>query len=729
MRKVATLRLARETARIFTDRVPLPRTAKVSDFEEFAPSPGFLYVATRGISSRVNANFDGWPAEEIRKSYRTFIGRPIFVDHHNYDSSRARGVVLDALIHDDKLASGHDDVWAELLVEVDAQTFPRLAQAILGGDIDAVSMGADVQRTICSACGNIAYEPSQFCAHIPAMKGKVVEVFDKTSGRKKSVMVWEDCEGINFFELSFVFDPADESALNADHFLAPAELQVVSRRIGQHIRKHGEPVERYHTRVAAMTKVARRKLADEVLMALPEEVDTLHEEKICPQCSNEFDGLICQHCGFEQPPEGLDDPDTEPDGMTMEVREQAEDNAKKAPEEAEEPTTDKSKSKATPQEPSPPKKGRRMAEKKKPSEKKPVERCSICGADLNRSRSWDCELGHPWFESDGYYQAPGSKDVYVSKSRQVAEKPKGGKNVSRFVEVASRRVALDNSSFPNAVGPYEQAPDETSVPAAEAPTKGTGQTRNDPGDANLDLDTEEVQGGQGQSEVTVKGDQVKHPQEGQATGRRARAVLLAKAETARRAAEFYRRKADVVLETDVTNLDSNPISEEETRRPQDTQDPEKPVNEGDQLNKADRPDSVNDGAETGLPVPPTRRDSPFNEVGPYKGSSRERDKFRVLRIANFVDDRIALGLTLKNKKMAEIGEFEKMPDEELEGYIRATEEFKEVQSRGASRRIKVSGRRNDQDASRFPDLSSPVQYSRGGDDVENERVADYLALI
>jgi hypothetical protein len=66
-------------------------TAALRDFD-FIPEPGMLYVTARAISSRVNANYDGWPAEELRKGYRTFIGRPVFVDHNNHNPENSRGV-------------------------------------------------------------------------------------------------------------------------------------------------------------------------------------------------------------------------------------------------------------------------------------------------------------------------------------------------------------------------------------------------------------------------------------------------------------------------------------------------------------------------------------------------------------------------------------------------------------------------------------------------------------
>jgi hypothetical protein len=109
------------------------------------------------------------------------------VDHHNSDPKKARGVIVDAKFHvdDHKTASldpyySSDDVdpehlpasWVELLLEVDAKNFPRLARAIIEGSrnpdkgIDGFSMGCDVERSVCSICKNSATSPEEFCNHI-----------------------------------------------------------------------------------------------------------------------------------------------------------------------------------------------------------------------------------------------------------------------------------------------------------------------------------------------------------------------------------------------------------------------------------------------------------------------------------------------------------------------------------------------------------------------------------
>jgi len=166
--------------------------AKIAAFEDYRTEDGYLYARIRAISSRVNKNHDGWPSVELaggqdvfdrhtsstggftvnanandQYGFSTFIGKPIFVDHHNSDPSRARGVIVDAKLHvdDHKTAAQKDSyyrdapsnhtppTWVELLLEVDAKSFPKLAKAIIDGSknakngIDGFSMGCFVPGT------------------------------------------------------------------------------------------------------------------------------------------------------------------------------------------------------------------------------------------------------------------------------------------------------------------------------------------------------------------------------------------------------------------------------------------------------------------------------------------------------------------------------------------------------------------------------------------------------
>lgn len=179
----------------------------------YEPRPGFLYVRSRMISSRCNDNHDEFPAEDIKASWKTAIGKPAFVNHHNEDHRRMRGVIIDAVLHEDVLPTSEPDTWIEALHEVDAVRFPKLAQAIISGRINRTSMGCDVGFSVCSACGNKASTPAEYCEHIPRMKGKIL-YRHTASGKREGHLIREICHKLSFFENSFlVEDPADPTAV------------------------------------------------------------------------------------------------------------------------------------------------------------------------------------------------------------------------------------------------------------------------------------------------------------------------------------------------------------------------------------------------------------------------------------------------------------------------------------------------------------------------------------
>ena len=189
------------------------RVAHRAEFDHVERRPGYLYVRSRAISSRINENFDGFNAEEIEKGYQTFMGKPVFVSHHNSNHRRARGAIVAVALHKDVLATGEADTWVEVLMEVDAINFPKLAQAIIAGEIARTSMGCDVAYSSCTFCGNKAYTEAEYCKHIPRLKGKRIRRVDAKTGASSMVLVAEQCFGLNFFENSLlVEEPADPTA-------------------------------------------------------------------------------------------------------------------------------------------------------------------------------------------------------------------------------------------------------------------------------------------------------------------------------------------------------------------------------------------------------------------------------------------------------------------------------------------------------------------------------------
>lgn len=182
------------------------KTAETMD--GFVMKPGFLYTVVRAISARVNQNYDGWPSEELKKSAHTFVGKPVFVNHENYDPTKARGVVVAA-----RYIENGNDKYIEVIQEIDAQRFPKLAHEIKTGGLDSVSMGAEAGFTICSYCGNKAYDVPDMCDHVLFHKGERLSKFNRKTGKREEVLVYESCHKLSFFELSYVFDPADETAV------------------------------------------------------------------------------------------------------------------------------------------------------------------------------------------------------------------------------------------------------------------------------------------------------------------------------------------------------------------------------------------------------------------------------------------------------------------------------------------------------------------------------------
>ncbi len=180
---------------------------------DYTPRDGYLYVRSRMISSRTNDNHDTFPAGEIEKAWKTFIGKPVFVNHNNANHRRARGVIVAAALHRDRNPDGSPDTWVEGLMEVDAVRFPKLAKAILAGRVNRTSMGVDVDKSTCSACGNVASSPAEYCTHLPSLKGKKIRKRNPRTGKVEERLIHEICAGLNFFENSLlVEEPADPTA-------------------------------------------------------------------------------------------------------------------------------------------------------------------------------------------------------------------------------------------------------------------------------------------------------------------------------------------------------------------------------------------------------------------------------------------------------------------------------------------------------------------------------------
>jgi hypothetical protein len=166
-------------------------SAQHIDIDEYLKNLKMYGNRSRGC----NSNGDFFSYEELKRTYKTFIGKSAFVDHNNENVENARGIILDAIWNE-------RGKFVELLIAVDKKGFPELCRGIEMGYITDVSMGCRCSKSVCSYCGNEAITEDEFCEHVKMYKG----------GTYNGIPVFEDNRGVEFFEISFVSEGADRDA-------------------------------------------------------------------------------------------------------------------------------------------------------------------------------------------------------------------------------------------------------------------------------------------------------------------------------------------------------------------------------------------------------------------------------------------------------------------------------------------------------------------------------------
>lgn len=161
----------------------------------------FVYAWTRAITADVaNQNGDLFERAELEKSYRSFVGRNLFLDHNASSVANAVGKVFDSrFLHDPKTGQ----FYVGCLIGVDKTTHPDIAAKLKSGVIDSVSMGASVAEAHCPVCNCCATSAEEFCEHL-----KNLGRYDVKTG-KINISI---NRGVMFTELSLVSVPADPTA-------------------------------------------------------------------------------------------------------------------------------------------------------------------------------------------------------------------------------------------------------------------------------------------------------------------------------------------------------------------------------------------------------------------------------------------------------------------------------------------------------------------------------------
>lgn len=137
-------------------------------------------------------------------NYRSWKGKPTFVEHDNHDYTKAKGVIFDSTLQ--KLQGSVSDIWKVVaLCGFDRNVDPVLCENILSGRSTGYSMGSKVFGYGCSVCGATTSRPDRpNCSHVDPTRRELRFV---EMGNEKRLSYW-NVVAFRGFETSSVVDPA-----------------------------------------------------------------------------------------------------------------------------------------------------------------------------------------------------------------------------------------------------------------------------------------------------------------------------------------------------------------------------------------------------------------------------------------------------------------------------------------------------------------------------------------
>ncbi len=143
-----------------------------------------------------------WSVDHGCQAYRTFNGKPVFIEHQNSDPTTAIGVIVDTSLRPMQ-GFGEGKIWKLVkLLAIDRNKGIEVADDIVRGDLNTYSMGAYVGRYSCSVCesdlGN--------CSHVDRRRMRDFYV------THNGVLAFRNVHDIVGFETSSVRTPAFLSA-------------------------------------------------------------------------------------------------------------------------------------------------------------------------------------------------------------------------------------------------------------------------------------------------------------------------------------------------------------------------------------------------------------------------------------------------------------------------------------------------------------------------------------
>ena len=205
--------------------IGLPEEFKTADdkHERILYEPDkYVYFRSRAITADVpNGNGDLFLSSNLKECYKTFIGKPLFIEHNSKDIDNRIGKIFSAKWVEGTGKDGKPDKYIETLCGVDVIRSPEYAQFVREGNTKGktVSMGCTVAKCTCSVCSKSYTTSSAICPHMDFTSPFFVKG-QKYNGQvnmafpiiPENPIIYEINEDVIFNELSLVEFPADPNA-------------------------------------------------------------------------------------------------------------------------------------------------------------------------------------------------------------------------------------------------------------------------------------------------------------------------------------------------------------------------------------------------------------------------------------------------------------------------------------------------------------------------------------
>jgi hypothetical protein len=188
-----------------------------------------LKINRKYANWRVTSETDKFRREVIMKSYKTFIGAQNFLEHIQVEEL-SKGRIIDAVLRD-----VGESLYVDILVATDRK-HTDLVNQIIKGEMNAMSMGCSVEATICTKCGHVAADETEFCPHVKYEKGNVFYDEQGNKHRVAELCGHEDMGetgGVTFIEASWVATPAFKGAVTRNILELPQTKQASEAILNQ----------------------------------------------------------------------------------------------------------------------------------------------------------------------------------------------------------------------------------------------------------------------------------------------------------------------------------------------------------------------------------------------------------------------------------------------------------------------------------------------------------------